>query len=315
MRQICLASAIVTACLSGTVFGQREPSQPDSRSILDKLEKHGISVHPYFDRKEQGQRAYVVVRDAETVKALDLLRQVNNLSAVSLHLSEAGHTLACLKGIENLAKVKKLAVHAQALTTDDLKIISRMKQLDDLTLKCAELSDAQMKELHALKALKNLELSCCQVSPKSLDNLKRALPQVKVDFRRVPEMFFLAELRVSDADDVLTKLQKEKYNVALTRVLYLDERMMQGTIDILQRREGLNLPYEAVRQLTDAAVDLNDPKLAMKIIDGCVELMREYSDLAEELQKAGIMSPDEANRIRYYFLDAQILQIRHKKKR
>jgi hypothetical protein len=357
MRHLWLASAIVFSSVSGGAFGQPDtPAPRPDRGLLERLLLNGIHVGP-DDEDLKGYRATTIVVDAKTVKAMDLLAQIKDLSAIFVSLEDPKYTQDMLKSIEALTQVKKLTVSAGMLTIDDLKAIGRMRQLEflslrckelsnahlkalesikslkslnldcdafsesqlrvlgkmqalkELELKCPELSDAETKELHALARLKRLELVCGEVSPKSLDDLKRALRQAKIEFRDT-----LFPVKVLDTDSALTKLQKEKFNVALARIPFLTEIPKTSAGGPIDRSAFTARFLEGSRQLVDAALDLNDPKLALRTIDAHVRLMENAFKLAEERYKTGAMPPDDYLAIRYHYLDAQILQLRHKKK-
>ena len=148
---------------------------------------------------------------------------------------------------------------------------------------------------------------CGEVPPKSLENLKRALPQANVHFQAT-----LFSLKIADADDVLTKLKKEKFNAALARLPHVTVIPVGRTpIDW----DTVTAKFlEGSRQLVDAALDLDDPKLAMRTLDAHVNLMEHAFKRAEEKYKWAEMSPDNYFAIRYQYFDAQILQLRYKKK-
>ena len=112
MRQLWFAWAIVFSCVCGDAFGQPSKSapRPDDR-LIDKLREHGIQVFLNdADLKQQGYRASVNVTDAETVKAMDLLVQIKDLSAISVSLGDSKYTRDALKSIERLPHIKKLGV-------------------------------------------------------------------------------------------------------------------------------------------------------------------------------------------------------------
>ncbi|MBI1832534.1 MAG: hypothetical protein HYR84_13925, partial [Planctomycetes bacterium] len=107
-------------------------------------------------------------------------------------------------------------------------------------------------------------------------------------------------------DDAFTKLQKEKLNAAISEInaTYLQARA--GKIHFADIGES-------GRRFRDAVVDLNDPKATIKVVNAFVELMAHAQKDAEASFSAGRLDPERAHRIRYYYLDAQILQMRLKK--
>jgi hypothetical protein len=309
MRWILLA-LFGTACLISPVgYGQNPPSDNE---VFKKLEKHGIFPGPIgpFGKGTVALHCTINLADSETLKALRLLRHVRELTEIHIFVAEPKHMEECLKLIGELPKIKVLHLEADRFPDKDLKIIAAFKQLEDLSLGFPDVTDEQIRELHALKDLKTLKrlyVLYAQASPKVLEDLKDALKQVK-------EVTFEKDLRIqllkiSPKDDPITKLQKEKFNAAASELnLRLDfSRSGKG-------RMSDPSALGALQRLRDAALDVSDQELKLKVVNHYVEFMESaYKEIDERFKAAIGGSPEHFHQLRYYYLDAQILQLRLKK--
>lgn len=116
----------------------------------------------------------------------------------------------------------------------------------------------------------------------------------------------LLPLPILAKDKGVVKLQKEKLNAAVAELNVLTKMVEAGKGTVAEF-------VEAAGRLKDAAVDLNDPKLTMKIVNDYVGLLAEVHRVTELRVNAGNDRMDSLHRVRYYYLDAQILQLRQKK--
>jgi hypothetical protein len=304
MRLICLV--IVLFCIiPANARGQEAAKE---KELADLLKKHGIQLDADFLGKG-ATTAVINVVDADTVKALEMLKQVKNLLNVKIHVEDTKLVNESLKRIADLPQLKRLTLSARVLNADDLKQLLRLKLLEDLTLKCEEMADAHLKQLHAMKGVKLVHLCSAQLPSKSFEELKRALPKTDIQFQVVPKLAFAWPLKISNDDGTLARLQKEKYNVALATVQIQWEKFEQGTGQIASRDFA-----DSLRRLSDAASDLNDPGFTLKTLEGQVEVMEIVFLISEGRYKNGQMRPEELQEKRYDYLDAQILLAKHKKK-
>ncbi|MBI3821480.1 MAG: hypothetical protein HY289_02245 [Planctomycetes bacterium] len=124
-----------------------------------------------------------------------------------------------------------------------------------------------------------------------------------------PEPRALQPLIVLQTDAPLVQLQKEKLNAAVSELNAMQQRIRAGKASI-----GEGDFCEAGRRFKDAVLDLNDAKLTIKTVSDYVDMMHHAYKQADVQYKAGRLLPDNMFRVRYYHLDAQILQLREKKK-
>jgi hypothetical protein len=312
MRWLFLLLVGAAGFVNGLAYGQSQPSEDE---LLAKFREQGVFLQP-IDPSKKEMMASVRVSNAETLIALDALSKVKDLTEIRLGVVEAIWTEPCLKRIKSFPGVKQLEIRADEMTVADFKTIVTLKQLERLTLECADLSDAQLRQLHAMKDLKELRLICLQVSPKTLDELKRALPQaISIEVERMLLLFALPPVKISSTEDGLTKLQREKFNAALAEIRIFVGRLKAGQLNLAGNdSEGPRVFLESGQRLVAAALDLNDPPFAMKVVDGHVQLLAQIYKETESQHQAGQVHPQTFYRVQYQYLDAQILQIRLKKK-
>lgn len=117
----------------------------------------------------------------------------------------------------------------------------------------------------------------------------------------------LKPVPISPKDDALLKLQKEKLNAVIAELNYGYELYKDGKVTF----EGVTIA--ASGRLKDTVLELNDANVTMKTVNAYVELMEQAHKDTETRFKAGTLSPQAYYRERYYYFDAQILQLRVKK--
>jgi len=60
-------------------------------------------------------------------------------------------------------------------------------------------------------------------------------------------------------------------------------------------------------------LDLSDPSVRIKLIDGYVDLLKLAETETRIMLEAGSLRPEAADLVRYQYLDAQVLQLQFRK--
>lgn len=291
MRRILLGLVIGTFSMNGEGSGQDPMLE---REATDQLEKRGVVI----------ERGMAVVRspDAKTIQALGLLQHVR-LVGIEISNLESNHMAECLGHLGALQNLKALSLDAVHLTNKDLKKIASFTQLEGLALFSPSITDANIGQLHALKGMKNLRwlrIVHGKVAQEALMDLKRELaPLTNLYFEKD---MTLHPLPITPKDDGLVKLQKEKLNAAIAEI-NTAYREFRGKVRFLTPE------CTFCERMKNAITELNDPKLTMNVANELVEFMdRAHRDTGESQKGSAIYQ-----RTRYYYLDAQMLQMRLKK--
>jgi hypothetical protein len=304
---------IAALAMSFAVHGQ--DALKDQRDIVESLAKHGITVIRQLSQSPTPvMSAHAIVADAATAKALEMLPRVSNLSIVNIGIQDAKLNEACLRAIAKIPALKTLRYTTESVTGAELKILGRREGLAELDLDCRELSDAELKEIRAMSQLKALNLSCFKVPDKSIDDLKKALPKAKINIQIKPALFALRPIPTDPRDDPFTRLRKAKWNAALAALIASQELLSYSGPVPWDPNARTFLVIDHARRLIDATFDLEDPKLAVNVMERYVDLTRRVHDEARIRYQAGNVTAETMHRVEYHYFDAQILQIRLKKK-
>jgi hypothetical protein len=298
--QLAIPTIFVLAFLARPVLAQEK--QPSQEKVREQLEGKGFDV----DLKNQTVTARVT--DAASLKAFGLLAHLRELKVVEVEIFDHEFNSAVLKTIGELPKLESLYLTAELLTKDDLAKIVAFKQLEVLVLDSRDMSEDKLKMLHTLngwKKLQRLQLTHGRVSPKSLDELKRALPQVK-DLSLQRELTHLQPVPIMPADAPLVKLQKAKLNAAIA------ELTMRQRLDLRCFRPAEDFFVDCAQRVKAAVIDLNDPEVTRELIYDYVDILVRAEREGERKFKAGQLPPEAFHRLQYYSLDAQIWQMRVK---
>jgi hypothetical protein len=123
-----------------------------------------------------------------------------------------------------------------------------------------------------------------------------------------PKLVLMPHLVIGAKEEALAKLKKERFNASLDAIKAYSAKIEAG------KATYGDLEFIALaRFLTDAALDLGDPALTMKIIDDYVGMAKTALSDAQVQYEAGRIEPYKYHQARYHYLDAQILQARLKK--
>ena len=309
-------------------------TSPAEKRLFDELDKAGIVVFDlHIDVKASPRIAQVNLRNPGAVKGMNRLRDVKNLSSVSIFdatsvIIESGtkiepnpeikskpiapqHIEEALQRVAELPHVTTLRLHIDNLSADHLKRVASMKQLETLGIEVFDITDQRIRDFHALKVLKNLkelQLARFKVSPNALADLKAAF--VHVEFARFLKPFpEFRELEIAAKEAPLIKLQKAKYNAAIAEVkrkrLQIEAgKRPPGDVDFLQ----------SLGRVKDAAADLGDLQLSKRTLEDYLDIAEMAYAEARARVEAGSLDPDQFHRAHYFYLDAQIELMRFQKK-
>ncbi len=298
MRRIELSLAVL---LIFCATQSRIAAQEVDEKYAEQLRKHGIIVHP-LDTEDV--RAYIT-KKADPAKAPELLNRLKNITVLCLLLDDGLLTDGHLKMIKAFPKLKAVEIRSHQLSEQDIARIVTVGQLEEITLESREFSEAHLRLLQKLKGVKRLHLDCVDVSPKALAEFEKALGESLSVFR-FPSLSFFPALTILDAEDVAMKLKKEKVNAALAGIQSYMTLVKAGSASYF----NLEL-VEMARNLKAAALDLDDPSLRLKLVDGYVQLLALAAEEAEHAFKAGggSFKPYQYHTLRYHHFDARLLQL------
>jgi hypothetical protein len=124
----------------------------------------------------------------EGIAAVGKLTQLENFRTWHTYQTEAGNVhLKSLTNLKSLHLGQRLrhydgTSNAHSLSDATLGILAEMKSLEALILDEAQLSEQALAQLSALPSLKTLEIKRVERSDADVAALKKALPQVKIDW-------------------------------------------------------------------------------------------------------------------------------------
>jgi hypothetical protein len=294
--------------------GQATVHAQSPDEVAKQLRKLGVSGYDPFLGERDRWTAGLDGSRPDFVEAARLLRRFKNIEKIRLNLGATKLTEEQAKLIKDLPTVKHLEIVAIQLSGQELQEIASLKHVEDLSLESQEFSAALLKPLHEMKGLKRLWLiSANEIPPAAVGDLKNALTEPdQVIAAQVPAIFFFQPLAVAPGDSPIAKLKKEKFNAALAAVRGNERTIMAGGRNSY-RSSAPSL--EIARVLKEAILDLDDPALRLKAIDGYVDLMKvaeEETRIKLELGAQGV-DPETHQIARYHYLDAQLLQLQLRK--
>lgn len=309
MRPIPVVVAVVAFWVSGEIPGRAQLVDEKHAALL---RKHGIEIIHFEDSAPVNLvNARIVSPDPSPAKVTELLRPFKKLKSLGLVLGPAGVTEGHLKIIKDLPTVTRLNIEAVQLSEQDMKKVATLQQLESLSLGSMEFTDAQLRPLQMMKRVKRIELECAEFSPTALAELRGALIQAEsVEAFTMPRLAYFLPLKIAPDEMPLTKLKKEKVNEMVAGVQQFVNLIRAGA-----ERYSSNNFIELVKNLKDSVLDLDDPVTKMAVVDGYVDLMKIAEAEVRSARDAGGggLKPYQFHLVRYYYLDAQVLQLQLRK--
>jgi hypothetical protein len=321
MRSFVFALTILSFFIPSEAFAQEKLSQ---KELEEKLKKLGIELRraSSFGLDPDAQSAYFQRVDQNTLRGLDLLRQAQNLAEIVLDLkkADAKSATACLERLNDFPKLKYLHVRFATVRDNDVKWIARVKSVERLDLECPGISEGQIKSIGEMKSLKYLHLTALEIPPKSAKVLRAALPKIEgFQLQQIPAIHSTPPLKIADNDTPLVKAQKAKVNSALKgiKLFCVDRPSLDGARNLWNPKA-----MELMRELKDALLELDDPILTERIVQDYVQLTEiafKVNDMVFTRERfdggtdRGFSA--EVHLMECIYLDAQILQLKMKKKR
>lgn len=184
--------------LSGTVSAIGD-------NTLADLKKSGALVLPFAQNNNFVEISYInnsKLNDNESAviaKAPD--------QTLWLRLSDTQITDKSLTEVAKLTNLTRLHLEQTKITDNGLGQLSALKNLEYLNLIGTKISDAGIKQLVSLKNLKKLYLWKTNVTPKGADELKKSLPELKIDLGMTEQQIaeFLKAKPNEGSDDLYKK--------------------------------------------------------------------------------------------------------------
>jgi hypothetical protein len=168
LRTLLIVVTLFACVCSG--FAVMRDQAKRQREAVDALRKNGCRV--LYDcqyRREQGLDPPGPDGDDYT----------DEIAYVSIRNKEANNQ--DLQHLKVLNKIRILDLSGVQVTDDDMESLSELSEIKELYLDGTQISDSGLKYLEGLKNMRYLSLSGTEVSSKGIDNLKKALPQLKVN--------------------------------------------------------------------------------------------------------------------------------------
>jgi hypothetical protein len=233
-----------------------------------------------------------------------------NLDEIILAKADAKWTTACLERLNDFPKLKVLRVEASALGENDVKSIAKLKALEHLKLECPKFSESQIKLIGDMKSLQSFHLAALDFPPKSAKLLRVALPKVNEFYlEHIPAILSAPLVEIAKNDTPLAKLQKARLNAALNGMKSICQDSRIGSAHL-----GGPASLEMMRHLREAILELDDPGLAEPIVRDYVQLAEIAFNAKDARFRQFGESTKENHLLECVYLDAQIIQLKLKKK-
>lgn len=249
-------------------------------------------------------------------KAAELLPRQKGLLGVDLRLEDTPLTDEELKLLKSLPAARDLQISASQLTERDVNMIASLKHVENLSLASRDVFPELLRPLQAMKGLKQLTiLSGNKFSEAAEAKLQKAFPGVKVGTNAssvfpTPAIYFFPLIKPAETDSAEAKLKKEKFNAALAAFRHIQAKIRAGTRDFTYADDPMLLNMQAFK---NSILDLDDPGMRVKAFDAYVDLTKIAEKESQFKLDAGNLDPYKYDLIRYYHLDAQLIQLQLKK--
>lgn len=130
-----------------------------------------------------------------TDAGLEHLAGLTELTSLDLYggrITDAG-----VKYLAGLKKLERLNLLGASITDEGAAILGGLPQLQELNLYRSQITNVGLAKLAALKNLQSLDVRYTRVSRGGVDDLKRAVPALRIDFQDATPQTASAELRQS----------------------------------------------------------------------------------------------------------------------
>lgn len=184
--------------LSGTV------SAIDDNTLAE-LKKSGALVLPFAQNNNFVEISYINNSKLSDNEAFVITKAPDQ--TLWLRLSDTQITDKTLAEVAKLTNLTRLHLEQTKITDSGLGQLSALKNLEYLNLIGTKISDAGIKQLASLKNLKKLYLWKTEVTPKGAGELKKNIPDIKIDLGMTEQQIadFLKAKPNEGSDDVYKK--------------------------------------------------------------------------------------------------------------
>jgi uncharacterized membrane protein YgcG len=326
MRSFIIALA-AGGCLVSTMAAQ----ETFPKSFYDELKTYNIELYAGFPHT-----AKISLKDAKTLKGMELLRAAKSLAYVDLDMQNSESTEEYLKLLAGFADLSTLQIRNGTLKEKDIERIGALKSLSRLMIEYPEFTDHQLKQLEPLKTLKQpyfIELRYKNfVTPDLEARLERA-------FSGRPYLFLVEDIswrlaktvNIGANEDQLTKLKKQKFITAAKALQASFEATRNSNSSsssgsssssssgsgssgsAKNAREGWGDFAAAAKMMKDAVLELDDRQLALDLVNDYVRYIEKAHTACEKRFHEKSLSASEYHFVQYSLLDAQILQLQLRK--
>ncbi|HEY1057040.1 MAG TPA: ribonuclease inhibitor, partial [Emticicia sp.] len=150
-----------------------------SDNTLAELKKSGALILPFAQNNNYVEISYINNSKFSDNEASVIPKASDQ--TLWLRLSDTQITDKALAEVAKLEKLTRLHLEQTKITDNGLGQLSTLKNLEYLNLIGTKISDAGIKQLASLKNLKKLYLWKTNVTLKGAEELKKSLPDVKID--------------------------------------------------------------------------------------------------------------------------------------
>jgi hypothetical protein len=279
-------------------------------AVIELTHRRSLQMMDILRRVKPLTRVQVTVAFAKDVQAcLDKLKPLSDMAELRIGAERLSETELNL--LAQLKQVKQLQISVESMTEKELSQLSAFAHLEGLSLVYLDITEKEVAQLHALKSLKKLRsfhLAHLRLTTKTLAELEEALGQVKIVTFEQGEA--IRPLYIAPNDSPLVRLRKEKFNVVAKELLLILQSRHSGRCF-----NSTPLWHDSMRRYRDAALEIDDPRLKMRVVNDYVALMERIDKDTERLYKIGHErdTPGAYFRVRYEYLQAQILQLELRK--
>jgi hypothetical protein len=293
--------------LAIAISGPARAQTPSEEEAIKRLAKYGVKVYREKDRTS----ARVLVANAETLKALDLLRHVKRVDYLDMDITDAKLVKGAVEALKHTLDVKGMRIDAKrGLAEADFEILAKLSKLEGLSLSGNAVTAKQLQVLGGLakqKGLKSLRIRTAQFPQQELEQLKSAFPEQKFTLYHFPTIHFMDPLPIAPEESRTVKMQKQKLNAAIADIV--------ANLHEYQGFQGENRALDIIRlrNLRDAALDLDDAALRSRLIDDYVFITeKRYKYVKAAGDREPRVSGSALHLFEYEYADAQLTQLRLK---
>ena len=234
--------------------------------------------------------------DEETIKDLNTFyRMVSPISRESPALSVSFFSKSAYnsKSLEELSAIKEqivsLRLSRMPVKDEDLKFISKLKELQKLDLNFTDISGAGLKELSGLKKLKILSLSGTRINVQQLLPLvsNKSLHELSVWNTSLSEMDIRQLKKINSSVNIITGFKDDG-----TTLIQLSKPLLKNSSRVFSSQTSLDLFHPRKDVIIRYTLDGKEPDSLISPVFNKEVMIRDNAIVRAKAYKAGWKSSD-----------------------